>query len=130
MARTPVAEGAKVNVVKVKARGVVTVGEDSSMWLGLPGVMGDIAGYIVRVKPPESASPEKIAEVKKRLEGWGAAAVRVMPQRRSAVVPSSVEFQAVRRPREVVMEMGGQANVDDRAALMEVLEDALGAAGL
>ncbi len=45
-------------------------------------------------------------------------------------MPAKAEFQPLRKPREVVMEMAEQANVDDRAALKVALEEALGAAGV
>lgn len=122
----------------VKARELLTVPEDCSLWVGVPGpyVAGivrvdDVKGAIVRLKPPPEADDAKVEQARQALLRSGALAVRLMPRRRKAVVPQAAkERPAPASHREVVMELAARANTPDRAALIAVLDEALAQAGL
>jgi hypothetical protein len=117
------------------AKFVYTIGPGDPLWdcTRIPGNFEwnrdvKIEGAIFRLKPPEGVDP---APLKAALERSKAAAVRVVAPYRSRAVPRAAEFHKPRGAREVVMEMANEAKYQrDPAALREVLEAALAAAGL
>lgn len=113
-------------------RRLLTVGEDFPIWTRPPAVPFNCPGSIVRLRPPEGASDEKVEEVRRYLLSVGeAAAVRVMPRPRSAVLPAAKVAAVARMSiRELAVRLAGEAVVEDRAALLAVVEEALDHAGL
>jgi Fe2+ transport system protein FeoA len=93
----------------------------------------DITGAIVRVQPPTDAQEHAIEELRRRLLEMGAAAVRVLPVRRAAVITAETKLQAKRArtsARAEASKLVEEANTSDRDALARVVEASLVAAGI
>jgi hypothetical protein len=109
------------------ARELITLGPEHPCWGGIPF---GCDGAFVRVIPPDGATDEQVRYVVETAKQMGAVAVRVLPRRRQAVV---VEPRAARphvRARDVVLELVGASNVEDRVALGEFCERVMGKVGL
>jgi hypothetical protein len=127
-------EGPRVGAVLLDTPDFFVVEEGHPVWIKPIGEVtaADVPrGCFVRVEPPEGASDEVVEHLRKRLELGGAAAVRVMPRRRGAVVPAAALSKLGRfGTREVVLQLVEAARTTDRAALREAVEAALAASGL
>lgn len=118
------------------ARELVTIGPDAPIWkVDLAGAFrtDDLcAGKIVRLIPPHDATDEQVAGVRAAVAS--AAAVRLMPRRRVAVVveekAQGMGTSAHRRARDVVLQMVEEANTRDRSALRAFCEQVMARAGM
>jgi len=120
-------------VVELEAARVVTIGQDArGVWTlpRCPKLGKGFAGAFVRVDPPKDASAERIAEVEAAARAAGAAAVKVLRQRRDSVVAEPKAEPVVGTAREVVMGMADEARSVDRDALRGVLDRLLSAEGV
>ena len=115
------------------ARQLLTVPVDSSIWGGSPPharAMKKIAGAIVRLRPPEGATDDTIAEVRAFFVKYGAEKVIVLPRPRAELLPSKVEKAKAVGAREAVNALVAEANSKDKAALEKLCERVMGEVGL
>jgi hypothetical protein len=102
------------------ARALLTLGPDAKCWTSPARIAHDVGiplGSIVRVLPPPDASDEAVAFVRTSLEAAGAAVVRVLPRRKGSVLPQARPAEVHKTTREVVEQLVGESNVEDREAL-------------
>lgn len=122
-----------VEARSVGARRLLTVGAERMALSLASGVLErELAGVVAVRVDPEGATDEAIDAYATMVRGFGIA-VRVLPRRKSSVLPESVVERAARRSiREVVGELVAGANVEgaDRALLEEIVEQKLGEVGL
>jgi hypothetical protein len=116
-----------VEVMPLAAIRMVTVYPDDSVWSD--GPLPDVAGAIVRVRPP-TVSDAVLDRVVASLRET-ALTVRVEGRRRPEVVPAETRRAlAGSGAREVVLGMAREAYCDDRPALLALCEEILSAAGM
>jgi len=125
----------------VGARPMCVVGSDAPAW-AMEAATFEAAtiesfrmfrNAIVRIDPPESATDDFVELFRQCVVAGGAAAVKVTPRRRAAVVPVK-QSAPVRAPsksaRAVVTELAAEANVDDKQSLAAFLESVMSQQGL
>lgn len=118
------------------ARELVTIGPDDPIWqvdvvAFLEGAGIRCKGMIVRLIPPNTATDEQVAKVRESIAD--AAAIRVMPRRKAAVIVATEELPergAHKRAREIVSQLVGESNTRDRAALQAFCEQVMSRVGL
>ncbi len=110
------------------ARPLLTFEQDHPVWGGK--VAAQVEGAIVRVRPPEGASDERVAELVESFRKGGAAAVKVLPRRRSVAVvePEGVKPRA--RVRDVAVGLAREASVSDVGKLVSLVEEIAGRVGI
>ena len=133
MARKPKVEtpepGFRVESVEVEgARRLVTIGPDDDVW-SRPTETTVTSTDLVRIRPPADA-PESLVEDVRKIVASVAAAVRVEPARRSAVVVEPAASRPHARARDVVLGIARESNVEEREKLVELVENILGRCGL
>ncbi len=141
--RKPGFASASVVFVPVDARRLVTIGPDHPMWSdrherkitfgdGMLSELVRMKDAIVRLQPPAFSLPEDIEQIAAVIRD-GAASVKVMPaapEDRVLVEAAPPTPESVQTIREVVYEMVTVARTGDRDLLVDVVEEALCAAGL
>lgn len=125
--------GSQVTVCPVEGSpALITIGPEDGCWeSAVPPGMSVVVwnGSFVRIRPPASASEERIEQVR-HLVTQLAAKVVVEPARRSQPVTAPKERAPHLQAREVVGLMIEEANVEDRDALRRLCEEVMGRAGL
>lgn len=124
-----------VDVVTVSALPFVTVGPNHKVW-GAAGVLAgsellSMRGF-VKVSPPPEVTEEVLWRVVADVRAH-AVAVRVLPVPRIAAVTSSgekVQVESTKNVRQVVDEMVGEANTQDREALDALVQSVMSKVGL
>ena len=134
------AEGHVVVAVPVASKRMVTIGEDSVLWRvdeggcdgadvwEASGLLDDLAGAFVRIRPPKGTSDKTIDELVACIagkRGEAAAGVKVERPRRDAVVPEARAREPHKTARQVVSAM-----VEGRDALRVVVERIMDTEGL
>jgi hypothetical protein len=128
-------------VLREGARRLVDVDADRMVWAAVAdrrarGAAGELlrddglAGAIVRLSPPASATDADVAEVEEMARASGAVAVRVAPRPAAPEVAREAVLQAAedapaRSLREVVAKILEGARSADPGALVDLVEEAL-----
>lgn len=87
--------------------------------------MFDVAGSIVRLRPPPAAPPEVVERVRAAALACGAAAVQVVPAPKAEPLPDEAREAPAKSvtAREAVASLVEAANVEDRPALAALCEE-------
>lgn len=123
-----------VRHVDVKdSRQLITVPVDSPIWGGSPPhtrAMKQIAGAIVRLRPPEKATDDDVEGIRGFFLKYGASKVVVLPRPRSELLPSKAEKATAVGAREAVTTLIAESNSKDRTALENLCEKVMAEVGL
>ena len=130
MARRPMILGsrdpAKVQRVVLPARDLVTDTLDSEHYTGAKGA-------IVRIRPPQDATDERIEAARRSWLEAGASRVFVEPRPKSAPLPQkAVERQrrASVGVRQIVLDLTAESNSEDQEALTALVAATMDEEGL
>jgi hypothetical protein len=127
-----------VEVVPSAAVPLIEVHPTSKLWVSpasMPKTLSAMRGAFVKAQPPPDATDAEIDALKAALERTGAAHVRVLPrQRAQATVPDVAGLEEVpeahRDLRGAAVAVAQASTYPDKPALLAVVEELLGEAGL
>lgn len=142
MARKPIARDdrkalfdGEPNLVRIDVEGaarLMTFDSDDTFWTRHDAhITNNVRGAIVRLRPPHDFPADDLSRARQWCVESGAIAVRLLPVRRSAVVPQAARTPAQKRgAREVALELVAASSHSDKDALRARVEDRLTLVGL
>lgn len=128
---------ARVSVVHVASRALVTIEATAALWSALrtgeTTSFPKVNGAIVRMRPPADATDEEVAGMRALLEARGAERVIALARPKGDVLPAKLAAKLATAPRgarEVVLGLVEEANAKDRNKLRELAEKVMAEVGL
>jgi hypothetical protein len=122
--------GVSCEAILFDASRVITVGQDSPVWVDGEVDWRGWKGAFVRLVPPRDGPGGLVDEVVGRIKFHGAAAVKIVrPQKDGTVVEPKLE-PVTMTARTVVFRMAEECRTRDRGALLRVLGAAMDREGM
>ncbi len=111
---------------------LITIDEDSPVWLKPTTMTMKVKGAIVRLRPPPDVTDETVQVAIGVLTKQGALAVRVLPRRKGDAVPQEVRNKPTPKAsiRAVVLQLVDAAHTSDRDKLGMLVLSTLDKVGL